>query len=145
MSLQKWVDGGIDLEKEDFARCWDDYRRITSDGISKYTDDVIRDLHARMSMLFAYNKYQQGLLESVLSSRELELDLLCAKLLNTVYNEHTTVKRNEYEMQGDDRYIAKKNETEKYNVELIIKKALVNALESAVQLLSREISYRIKN
>ena len=132
------------LSEKEIDEIWESYREISSLGISMFTDDEIRNLHARLNYVLSCEIIRLGDLEKTLAAYEVALNSTIALLMHTKYTEYTTVKKNEYAMGTDEKYLSELGKRENVSVQVIGKKAEVNALEKACMVLSREISYRIK-
>ncbi len=124
------------------SETWDIFREVSADIVT-HSDDDIRDLHAKMTTLLAQAEMQLGEWFSKLKSFGVKSKTTKATLLVTIYPDGPFNQRSA-QVEADKRYqdiLEQEGEIEG-NVEIY--KAKVHALESAVELLSREISYRIK-
>lgn len=142
MSLLKYIDERmVDDEQEDFI--WNEWREMNRVGIISYSDDEIRSLHARFSLLLSEAELNFANFDGAHDVKKLQKELKEAVLVVEHYSDGAMNQRTA-QAKADKRYQDLVTEMQNYLKERALWKGRVAATQTAVECLSREISYRIK-
>lgn len=143
MPLIKAMDDVIGENVDDFNGAWAKYREMTRSGIIGYTDGEIRTVHGELSYLLSHAEMNYGQAAANLASATVKVKVTKAKLLTLDYGDGAFNQR-QAQVEGDDRYIEVFTKEGECEAECELWKAQVKACETAVELLSREITARLK-
>jgi len=140
--INKWAEKENQFQNEQ-DNAWTTYRKIISEGISRYADINVRDLFQEFSILQSYAEVRVSVLESARDRAKLELELEEARLLRAYttgpMNKRLTDVKATDVYQNAQRALADKEDG------LTIQKGIARALTIAANALSREITARMKS
>jgi len=125
-----------------FDGVWDLFREMSASGISQFSEIVIRNLFAQMSLINSYDEIRLSQLEAIYDTQKLSLGLCKSKLLAIKYRDGAMNNRTA-EVEADKAYQQEANNLDNANINLVIQKGRVKASAIAANCLSREISARI--
>lgn len=143
MSLLKYITERL-VDESDEEAIWERWRQVKRIGVSHYTDDEIRDLHAQMSLLLSEAQLNFEILDGSKDVKKLHQQLKEAELVELKYNGEKAMNSKITKAHADVDYIQIVNDLETLTMARAEWKARLNATSTAVDALSREISYRIK-
>ena len=143
MGLLKDARDLIDHDVTDFEGAWDLYREMTKSGIIEYGDAEIRMLHGRMSFLLSHAEMNLGSVNSRYVAARVASKLKKSQLLIVKYPEGAFNQRTA-QVEADDIWQKLAQVEAEAEADVEIWKGQVHATQTAVELLSREISARLK-
>jgi len=138
-AIKDWAKHEDNLQEFDDA--WGEYRKVCH-NINSFDMNVIGNLHAQIAIMLSHKQMQLGLIETQLNAEKIKWDNKESYLLAVKYEDVAATLRKNI-VKSDNELQQFTESLNQINNLFIVCKAEVNALQTAKETLSREMSRRL--
>lgn len=131
------------INEEEYDRVWTEWRKVIASGIWSNSDDIIRQLHSEFSYFASLLGIGLGKLQVKANKAEFLMENTLAYLIAVEYPDGAVNQRT-LSAKSNMKYVNAASDYNDAQAMVMLCKSITNACEKAMDALSRDISYRIK-